>query len=129
MSFLRMQQTVDGHQLMYLLHIPSRVPPPETGWPLLLFLHGHGECSREKQELDVPRLRFNGPLEHVRSSRALQSMAIVTPQTWCGDNWFRSDVLMAIMEEVRASGPVRFDPDRRYVNGVSSGGAATWAIA
>ena len=128
-SVRRMRWAVNGHRLNYLLHVPSSVPAPVAGWPLLMFLHGHGECTR-KEQLNETRLRVHGPLKkHVHSSPALRSMAIVSPQTFCSDNWFRADVLIAIMEEVRAPGGLaRFDPERRYVTGVSSGGDATWAL-
>jgi len=38
----QMKATVAGHKLCYLLQTPAG-EKPEDGWPLFLFLHGHGE--------------------------------------------------------------------------------------
>ena len=51
----RMKQQVAGHQLHYLLQTPSG-DAPKDGWPLLLFLHGYGECGD-----DLEKVKVHGP--------------------------------------------------------------------
>ena len=55
-STLQMQETVSGQKLDYLLQSPTGKPPTNAGWPLLLFLHGYGECGN-----DIRKVKTHGP--------------------------------------------------------------------
>ncbi len=116
-----MQRRVAGHQLTYLLQTPSG-PRPKEGWPLLLFLHGYGECGSE-----IEKVRKHGPPKLIGQFPALQSCVVVSPQ--CpSDSWWRVDALKALVDEViEIHGDI--DTTRRYVTGLSMGGYGTWCLA
>ena len=54
-SSQRMTKQVGDQQLTYLVQSPA-TDPPDTGWPLLLFLHGYGECGE-----NVSKVKKHGP--------------------------------------------------------------------
>jgi predicted peptidase len=115
-----MEQEVSSHQLTYLLQTPGG-KKPDAGWPLLLFLHGYGECGDE-----IDKVRKHGPPKLISQFPSLQGSIIVSPQ--CpSDSWWRVDALHALVEEVIADrGDV--DRDRLYVTGLSMGGYGIWSF-
>lgn len=119
-SIEQMSAPVDGHQLQYLLQVPTGQPPAD-GWPLLLFLHGYGECGD-----DLDKVKVHGPPKLVEKFAELSSCVIVSPQ--CPRNsWWRVAALRSLVDEVIAN---RNDIDvrRRYISGLSMGGFGTWSF-
>lgn len=115
----RMTKIVSGHQLKYLLQTPAG-EKPDDGWPVLLFLHGYGECGDDLQQVKV-----HGPPKLTGQFDLLANCVIVSPQ--CPkDSWWRVEALRVLMEEVVASHP-DIDPKRRYVTGLSMGGYGIWS--
>lgn len=115
-----MGEAVSGHQLTYLLQTPGG-KKPKAGWPLLLFLHGYGECGAE-----IDKVRKHGPPKLTSQFNVLRECVIVSPQ--CpSDSWWRVDALHALVEEVIAE---RGDVDRGrvYVTGLSMGGYGIWSF-
>jgi predicted peptidase len=115
-----MKETVAGQELRYLLQTPVG-HRPESGWPLLLFLHGYGECGN-----DIEKVRKHGPPKLIGSADFLAECVIVSPQ--CpDDSWWRVDTLKALVEEVTRE---RSDIDcqRLYVTGLSMGGYGIWSF-
>lgn len=119
-SVNEMRATVAGHQLSYLLHSPSG-EKPKKGWPLLLFLHGYGECGD-----DIQKVKVHGPPKLTEKFDELSSCVIVSPQ--CPkDSWWRVEALRTLVEEVIADrGDI--DRDRLYITGLSMGGYGTWSF-
>jgi poly(3-hydroxybutyrate) depolymerase len=119
-SVEQMKKTVSGHRLRYLLQTPAGVKP-KAGWPLLLFLHGYGECGD-----DIRRVKTHGPPKLVAGSEALSRCVLVSPQ--CPrDSWWRVEALKALIEEViEDRGDV--DRSRLYVTGLSMGGYGVWSF-
>lgn len=117
---LLMGREVSGHQLTYLLQTPGG-KKPDAGWPLLLFLHGYGECGDE-----IVKVRKHGPPKLISQFSSLQGCVVVSPQ--CpSDSWWRVDALHALVEEVVADrGDV--DRERLYVTGLSMGGYGIWSF-
>jgi predicted peptidase len=115
-----MGQEVSDHQLTYLLQTPGG-EKPDAGWPLLLFLHGYGECGDE-----IVKVRKHGPPKLISQFAPLQGCTVISPQ--CpSDSWWRVDALHALVEEVIADrGDV--DRDRLYVTGLSMGGYGIWSF-
>ena len=114
------KETVAGHRLRYLLQTPTG-ERPKAGWPLLLFLHGYGECGE-----NIEQVRKHGPPKLIGKFDSLAGCVIVSPQ--CPrDSWWRVDALKALVEEVIED---RGDIDRRrlYVTGLSMGGYGIWSF-
>src|SRR4051794_24902708 len=59
----------------YLLFLPSGYEKPETKWPLLLYLHGAGECGT-----NLVLLKRNGPTKYILSHPDFPFI-LVSPQT------------------------------------------------
>ena len=88
-----MKQTVAGHKLAYLLQAPAG-EKPENGWPLLLFLHGYGECGE-----NIEKVRKHGPPKLIGRFDQLAGCVLISPQ--CPrDSWWRVDALKTLVEEV-----------------------------
>lgn len=106
-------------------------------YPLIIFLHGSGECGVDNKshiKLGLPKL--------LNSLRVLNEEVIVmAPQCQRGNWWvsrlamrpdYRMDkaptpsleVLMELIEHVQATWQV--DPERIYITGLSLGGFGTW---
>jgi len=110
------QQIVD---MSYLLALPKGNGRAGR-WPLVLFLHGAGERGR-----DLELVKKYGPPKLVAQGRDFPFI-LVSPQ--CpSEQWWRTDVLNALLDEVIARHEV--DEDRVYVTGLSMGGFGTWSLA
>ena len=115
-----MKTEVAGQKLHYLLQAPDG-KAPSGGWPLLLFLHGYGECGE-----DLEKVKKHGPPKLVASFDSLARCVIVSPQ--CPRNsWWRVDALKALVEEV-IDGRGDIDHRRLYVTGLSMGGYGIWSF-
>jgi predicted peptidase len=115
-----MKSKVADQQLRYLLQRPSGTKPKE-GWPLLLFLHGYGECGD-----NIEVVKKHGPPKLTGKFDELSGCVIVSPQ--CPRNsWWRVEVLKALVEEViEKNGEI--DRKRLYVSGLSMGGYGIWSF-
>ncbi len=116
----RMSKQVGDQQLDYLLQVPA-TQPPKAGWPLLLFLHGYGECGD-----DLSKVKKHGPPKLIQRFDELKRCIVISPQ--CPrDSWWRTETLKALVEEV-IRGRDDIDEDRLYVTGLSMGGYGTWSF-
>jgi predicted peptidase len=117
----------------FIEHLPAaaRQADNKATFPLVFFMHGHGELGDSNN--DLPNLAKHGPFKHLIANDAIaklieQNQAIViAPQGLKSDNWFKSDLLLATFAYVVATYPV--DKNRLYVTGLSMGGGGTWALA
>ncbi len=116
----RMSKQVGDQQLDYLLQVPA-TQPPKAGWPLLLFLHGYGECGD-----DLSKVKKHGPPKLIQRFDELKHCIVISPQ--CPrDSWWRTETLKALVEEV-IQGRDDIDEDRLYVTGLSMGGYGIWSF-
>jgi len=109
----------------YLLYLPESYPKSRKRWPLMLFLHGLGECGN-----DLEQLKVYGPPKLIAQEGRQFPFIIVSPQ--CPEKgWWASDLqiaaLSALLDDIVAR--YRVDVDRIYVTGLSMGGFGTWRLA
>jgi predicted peptidase len=108
-------------KLAYLLFMPEAYSSRKSRkWPLILFLHGVGERSRNPRE--VAR---HGPPRIVENLPGFPFL-IVSPQCPPGQIW-SNDALIALLDRVCAT--CRVDPSRIYLTGLSMGGYGAWNLA
>ncbi len=113
----------------YMLFVPQAYEPVGKKWPLMLFLHGLGECSND----DLSRVKIHGPAKLV-DSRPDFPFVLVTPQ--CpppGQDrekiraaW-KPGELVQLLDHV--IGKLNIDEARVYATGLSMGGFGTWRLA
>lgn len=114
----------------YLLFVPRQYQATGPPTPLLLFLHGLGECG-DGSSLDL--VKTHGPPKLV-DSRPDFPFVVVSPQ--CPPqpaglkdvpNAWKPDQLIRLIDHVAAH--LNVDPRRIYVTGLSMGGFGTWRLA
>lgn len=106
-------------RLSYLLYLPIGYAESDRRWPLVLFLHGSGECGDS-----LERVKMHGPPKLVEGGKQFPFI-LVSPQS-PGRGW-SVEALAALLDEL--AGTLRVDPDRIYLTGLSMGGYGTWALA
>lgn len=120
----------------YLEHLPPGHPTgastTKIRHPLILFLHGSGELGDSASEL--AKVAMYGPLKLLADKDPLgtlideQGAVVVAPQGLKADKWWRTEKLIATLDDVLKRHPDT-DLARIYVTGLSMGGGGTWALA
>jgi len=87
----------------------------QAKWPLILFLHGMGECGTDLKKVDV-----HGP--H-KNAAARKQFLMIYPQCPPGE-WWTPVQVNALLDEIVAK--YRVDAQRIYLTGLSMGGYGTW---
>jgi predicted peptidase len=108
----------------YQLFLPADYgKEPGKKFPLILFLHGSGECGN-----DINLVKKHGPPKVVEGSTDLpvKKFIVVSPQCPAKQGWQPHEVI-ALLDEVSQKYDV--DADRVYLTGLSLGGFGTWATA
>lgn len=125
--------------IRYMLFVPKDYQATGRKWPLMLFLHGLGECSNA----DLSRVKIHGPA-HFVDSRPDFPFIVVTPQLppppgykegvvytsqqiiALADKAWKPEELIQLVDHVMAK--LNVDRDRVYVTGLSMGGYGTWRL-
>ncbi|MGO8751511.1 MAG: prolyl oligopeptidase family serine peptidase [Thermoguttaceae bacterium] len=102
-----------------LVWSPERYSGTVEQWPLVLFLHGAGECG---DDLEVVK-KYGLPKRLEDGGRF--PFIVVAPQCRC--HGWDPEVLTRLLDQVMAHYAV--DRERVYVTGLSMGGYGTWALA
>lgn len=121
-GFLFQSIRAAGREYRYTLYVP-RDYSSSRAWPLIVFLHGAGECGTDGQKSAAVGI---GPA--VMLSPESYPFVILIPQKPdVRDAWEDHDeAVMAMVRSVQASHKI--DRDRLYLTGLSQGGHGTWAI-
>ncbi|MBU0639078.1 MAG: dienelactone hydrolase family protein [Planctomycetes bacterium] len=114
----------DGSKRKYALFIPPLYDADKTHrWPVILSLHGSGECGKD----GIKQTTVGLAPQIVSRTQRFPFIAIF-PQAH--SLWFHGPdgaanwvILNDILDEYRT------DPDRVYLTGLSMGGFATWEMA
>jgi predicted peptidase len=105
----------------YLLFLPKDYAAQKSQkWPLLLFLHGAGECGTNVWRADI-----HGPAKYVASHPDFPFI-LLTPLCPSNQVW-STQVLTGLLDETIRK--YRVDPNRVYLTGLSQGGFGTWELA
>lgn len=126
--------------IRYMLFVPKNYTAGGPKMPLMLFLHGLGECSND----DLNRVKIHGPAKIVENQPDFP-FVLISPQcpppasedaakhlsppelkTLIQHAW-KPDQLIQLIDHV--AGQLNIDKDRIYVTGLSMGGYGTWRLA
>ncbi len=105
----------------YFLFLPNDYGKTNEKWPLLLFLHGAGECGP-----DLEKVKIHGPPKLVETNPGDFPFVVISPQAEnfgpYVDRW-NPKLLVELVDHV--AGKYAVDPDRLYVTGLSMGAYGT----
>lgn len=113
-----------GGEVRYLLYLPESYGRDRAvKWPLVLFLHGMGECGSDLELLK------KHPLPKILETRQDFPFIVVSPQLeYPYSGWDpQLELLNGLLLTLQARYAV--DPKRIYVTGLSMGGGGTWKMA
>lgn len=118
------QQTAQKyvHETHYLLYLPvGYANDTLKKWPLLIFLHGSGECGD-----DLEKVKANGIPKLIEQGKKFPFI-VVSPQAPDATVGFQPEVLNGMLNDLKTK--YRVDADRVYLTGLSMGGYGTWDFA
>jgi len=114
---LRISRTVSTD---FLLTIPEEYAKDhKKRWPMLVFLHGSGECGT-----DLSKVSRHGPPKEIANGRKFPFI-VVSPQ--CPDDFWDPAVVTQLVDMIERR--YRVDRDREYVTGLSLGGYGAYELA
>ena len=125
-----------GETFPYRLHVPQ-FPKAGAKYPLILFLHGSGECGSD----NMRQLTAGLPSLMANLQKRPDPVIVLAPQCQSGNWWVKRLAMKpdyAAAKEPTAALEVALelcrylvaerqaDPDRLYITGLSLGGFGTW---
>lgn len=115
-------QNVILQDMNYLVYFPQDYEDnTDKKWPLLIFLHGVGECGS-----DVNKLKVTGLPKHIEEGNKYPFI-IISPQEQERRRGWNIQKLHDFYNKIVDKYPV--DKDRVYLTGLSMGGYGTWNFA
>lgn len=114
---------VQGRDYPYAIFVP-RDYDASRRWPMLVFLHGRGECGTDGSKPLAQGVGTAIMLEPQRWPMLVVFPQKPTPQSAWEDH---DEAVVAMMDEARRE--FNIDERRLYLSGLSQGGHGTWAIA
>lgn len=127
--------------IRYQLFVPKHYQATGEKLPLILFLHGLGECSNE----DLNRVKIHGPAKIVDGKPDFPFI-VVTPQCPLPAGYdpknpgklpadvldhvihaWKPEELVQLVDHIEKN--LNVDPEREYITGLSMGGYGTWRLA
>ena len=107
------------------VYLPSRYSSQDekTKWPLLLFLHGSGECGE-----DIMKVRNVGIARMLANPDGIpKNWPFITVSPQAPRMWFDPEKLLALLDALEREYSV--DVKRVYATGLSMGGIGAWELA
>jgi predicted peptidase len=116
-------RTLPGeHGMPYVVYVP-RAYDPARRWPLILFLHGSGECGTDGSRPLAQGL----PRELVWNPDRWPFVVLIPQKPTQDAEWERYDLaIMTMLAETRRE--LNVDPDRIILTGLSQGGHGAWVL-
>jgi len=110
--------------LPYRIYIPENAGPARR-YPLVLYLHGLGECGSDNRLQTSKNSVMQTLLEP--ENRAAYPCVVLAPQCPEGEWWSGLvQVLMGLLEHAKVAYSI--DANRIYITGLSMGGFGAWAM-
>jgi predicted peptidase len=122
-QFLSRTITVAGKRHRYTVYLPPGYSH-KTLWPVILSLHGSGECGT-----DGTRPSEAGLGEALRAAPNFYPCIAVFPQTSQHLRYWTDDFDQALASLNQSVREFHGDPQREYLTGYSLGGSGTWFLA
>lgn len=118
---VRREVVVEGRTLPVIVRVPADYDPARA-WPLVVFLHGAGECGDDGRQVQVGL----GPALAAQPAR-WPCLALMPQKPRRDREWEHyEDLVLAAIADARAQWNV--DPGRIALTGLSQGGHGTWVI-
>jgi len=106
----------------YALYVP-RSYDASRAWPLILFLHGRGECGNDGSR----QLSVGLAPELLAQPERWPFLALFPQKSAKDDEWEQHEAaLLAMLDEI--SGRYNVDPNRVLLTGLSQGGHGAWVL-
>jgi predicted peptidase len=103
----------------YVVHLPPDYGERRKRFPLIVFLHGSGECGRSLAKVEKTPV-----LKYARAHADEFPFIVIAPQSPSDKDWWQVESLDALLDHALASYAI--DVDRVYLTGFSMGGYGTW---
>ena len=130
LSHHQMRESVEPlHDYHYRVFTPTG-QMPAAGWPLLIFLHGAGQCrADDRRSRRALHHEEGGPATFKDEITEVGKFVIAMPQTFCSSNWWRVDSVAALARELvnTSNHTRRVDAMRMSITGYSMGAYGSWA--
>ena len=125
-----------NNEIAFFEYVPTDyAADPNKKYPLIIFLHGHGERGNGRSELDrvllngtPPKIIADGHNMEFSWNGKKEKFIVISPQlnsahgSWW-PTWYTDELLAYAMKKYR------IDPDRVFLTGLSMGGGGTWTYA
>lgn len=123
-GFISKSLKLGATEYKYSLFLPPQYALDEKhAWPLIVFLHGSGECGND----GVKHTTIGLPV-YISQRPTRFPFIVLMPQAQT--MWFRGEQALAVWEMLRTTiQDYRVDRSRIYLTGLSMGGFATWELA
>lgn len=114
----------NGIEYKYVVFVPPQVEmAKDHKWPLIVFLHGSGECGE-----DGIRQTTVGLPQYISTRPTKFPFIVLMPQAH--STWFRGQEAHAVWKMLAITRQeYQIDSDRIYLTGLSMGGFGTWELA
>jgi predicted peptidase len=121
-GFLDRQIRLGEQDFRFVVYVPPSYDPADR-WPVIMFLHGRGECGT-----DGLKQVGQGLGRAIMNDRARWPFIVVFPQKPDPEKtWLDYDaIVMGSLKETERE--FSTDPARTYLTGLSQGGLGTWEI-
>ena len=124
-GFLLKSIRVEGKQINYSIYVPKTYDPAKP-MPLIVFLHGYGECGTD----GVMPLVTGLAQAICRNSESWDRFITLIPQKQEHDTYWEEAEIGTVMAEIKTTQlTYNIDSSRMYLTGLSQGGHGTYYIA
>ena len=115
-------------RLPYSLYLPENYFKSEEKYPLMVFMHGAGECGT-----DLEATFIHGPNNYLRNNPEFRKnfpYIALSPQSIPGRRWDTPGSSTGVVQLIKfIEQTYRVDADHVYITGLSMGGKGTWLVS